>query len=526
MIQKLQNVLSLRAEPEKFTFRRIFAAQVVLFFAIYGIMLIPRFSTDSYSTYFFTSDGFNAFVGSGRTGTWLLYRGLLALGINPVALSPVFTAAFILAVAWSAAVLLSLLKPYFSSPSPDWLTVLLLESGIVLAYANIYFAEFYFFSDVALMYTFAVFFLTLALILFFHRNQLIGAILAAVCLCCSLSFYQAFLGFFIIFGSMVILLRHGVPGARWKNQEAKPLLLDLLRLVIVGGGSSAANVLVLNRLAGAGLAMDKNASLRVADIFNSIRQVAGQLRRYYPMGYPSYLTGVSKIIFVLSGPALLCLLAGSFALTRRSRKHYPLFPAAITLVVLFCGFLSVFAPHFISKSVWMTPRTISSFFAVFTVMAIVIGCNYSRNGKTPPWAGTAVVLLLLIVNIAGIQGIALDQIQVNRQDKAEAEEIVRRIQEYESESGQRVDTICWGQDGGYTWTYPEIKYTFMDMNVRAGARSWSLIDCISYYAGRRFNSEAMPDEVWASYFLWQEWDSFRPEEQIRFEGNKMYLMVY
>ena len=135
-------------------------------------------------------------------------------------------------------------------------------------------------------------------------------------------------------------------------------------------------------------------------------------------------------------------------------------------------------------------------------------------------------MLLLVVNIACIQGIALDQMKVNRQDKREAEEIVRLIREYEEESGQRVDTISWSWDGRYTWTYPEVKYTFMDMNVRAGARDWSLIDCIGYYAGRRFGSATMPGELLAAYFSGQEWDSFQPEEQIHFEGNKMYLMVY
>lgn len=186
----------------------------------------------------------------------------------------------------------------------------------------------------------------------------------------------------------------------------------------------------------------------------------------------------------------------------------------------------MFAPHFVAKSVWLPPRSICAFFAVFTVMAIVIGYNYSRNKIAMPYAGTIVVLILLTANIVGIQGIALDQIAVNRQDRVEAEEIVGRIQEYEAESGQHVDTISWSPDSRYTWTHPDIKYTFMDMNVRAGARSWSLIDCISYYAGHRFKSETMPDNIWAANFMGQEWDSFQPDEQIRFDGNKMYLMVY
>lgn len=501
---------------------RIFAVQIILFFAIYGIMLIPRFSTDSYSVFFYTSSGLGGFLELGRTGTYFLYRALLAMGVNSVTLSPIFTAVFILTVSWSAAVLLSLLKPCF--PNPNWLTVLLLESGIVLSYANIYFAELYFFSDVALVYTFALFFLTLALILFFHQNQIIGTILSLVCLYLSLSFYQAFLGFFMIFGSMLILIRHNIPEIQWKKQTAKPFVLDLLRLAAAGGGSSIATVLVMGRLAAMGFTSSRGPSLRMTDIFDSIQETIWQFNYYYPSGYPNYLTGFPKIIFILSGPVLLCLLAGSFP--RRRRKRYPFSSAVITLLALLAGLLSVFAPHLVAKSVWLPPRSICSFFAVFTVMAIVTGYNYSRNKNMMPFAGTIVVLLLLTANITGIQGIALDQIKVNRQDRAEAEEIVLCMQEYEAVSGQHVDTISWSSDSRYTWTHPGIKYTFMDMNVRAGARSWSLIDCISYYAGRRFKSESMPDDIWAANFMGQEWDSFRPKEQIRFDGNKMYLMVY
>lgn len=522
MIKKLQTSLNRRVETEKLTFWRIFAAQIVLFFVIYGIMLVPRFSTDSYSVYFYTPGGLNGLLELGRTGTYLLYRFLLSIGVNSVVLSPVFTAVFILTVSWSAAVLLSLLKPAF--PNPSRLTLLLLEFAVLLAYANIYFAELFFFSDVALMYTFAVLFLTLALLLFFRLNRVVGTIPALICLYFSLSFYQAFLGFFMIFGAMVILVRHDLPKMQREKKSLKPFVLDLLRLLIAGGGASAANVLVLRFLAAAGFASSRGPSTELSGVFSSIRQAIGQFRFYYPAGYPYYLTGFLKLIFVLSGPVLLYLLIASFA--KGYRKHYPFQAAAITLLVLFAGLLLVFAPHMVAQDVWMPPRSICSFFALFTAMAVVTGCNSVRERAVLSFAPPFFVLLLLAGNLIGIQGIALDQIAVNRQDRAEAEEIVRAIQDYEAESGWQVDTISWSPDSAYTWTHPGIRFSFMDMNVRSGARSWSLIDCICYYAGRRFNAESMPDEIWAAYFAGQEWDSFRPEEQIRFSENKMYLMVY
>lgn len=139
MIKNLQNCVKRRVELDKLSFWKIFLLQAFLFFAIYGIMLIPRFSTDAYSVYFYSSDGLSGFLELGRIGTFLLYKVLLALGINSVAMSPVFTAVFCLTIAWSAAVFLYQLKAYF--PYMNWLTLMFVEFAIVLIYANIYFAE-------------------------------------------------------------------------------------------------------------------------------------------------------------------------------------------------------------------------------------------------------------------------------------------------------------------------------------------------------------------------------------------------
>lgn len=148
---------------------------------------------------------------------------------------------------------------------------MLLNSGIVLSYTNSYFAENFTFTEAPLMFMFADFSLTLTLILFFHRNQILGTISALVCLYLSLSFYQAFLGFFLVFGSMVILIRSNITEIQWKKQDIKPLGLEFLRLVAVGGGSSFAVLLGMSLFAAMGYTNDRSASLQVADISNSIR---------------------------------------------------------------------------------------------------------------------------------------------------------------------------------------------------------------------------------------------------------------
>ena len=285
MVKKLRESLARPIEPEKLSFGRIFAVQAVLFLTIYGIMLIPRFSTDSYSVYFYTSDGLNGFLELGRIGTFLLYKALLAFGINSVTLSPLFTAVLCLAVTWSAAVVLHLLKLCF--PSLNRLTALLLELAVILVYGNIYFAELFFFSDVALMYVFTIVFMTLALITYFQRNKAVGTAPSFVCLCASLSFYQAALGMFMILGSLLILARHDVPWPQAEGHGAGPVLRELLRLAAVGGGASVVNVLTLRLLGMAGFYSDRAPASDLSGIFDSVRQAVQQFAAYYPWVIPA-----------------------------------------------------------------------------------------------------------------------------------------------------------------------------------------------------------------------------------------------
>lgn len=291
-------------------------------------MLIPRFSTDSYSVYFYTSDGLNGFLELGRIGTFLLYKVLLAFGINSVTLSPLFTAVLCLAVTWSAAVVLYLLKLCFTS-----------------------------------------------------LNRLTA--LSFVCLCASLSFYQAALGMFMILGSLLILVRHDVLWPQAEGHGAGPVLRELLRLAAVGGGASVVNVLTTRLLAMAGFYSDRAPSSDLGGILDSVRQTVQQFNTYYPWGYPNYLPGVLKMVFILAGPVLLYLLADSF--DKHSRERYPLSSVLVTLAVLVAGFLLVFAPHLVANSVWMPPRSIFSFLPCSRLWLSSQAITMSAMGNRSRW---------------------------------------------------------------------------------------------------------------------------------------------
>jgi len=520
--KEIRKIMQQKVSLEKTGFWKIFMLQVLLFFIVYGIMLVPRFSTDSYSVYFYTSESLDGFLTLGRIGTFFLYKILLALGVNTVTMSPAFTAVFCLAISWSTAVFLNLLKPYFTYIN----RLILLNLGLaaLLIYANIYFAELFFFSDVALVYTLDIVFMTLALQMFFHSNKIVGMALSFVFLCCSLSFYQASLGIFMSMSFALIAVRHDVLWTKQDMRAAKPMLQEFLWLLAVGGAASVTNVLGMKLLESAGFYTNRSPSLNLADILDSLRQIFQQFRYYYSWGYPNYVTGLLKIILIMAGPVLIFLLADSF--DRYSKKRYPLLSLITTLLVIVADFLLVFAPHFLSQKVWLAPRSICAFFSVFSFIAVVTSYNHARHQKSVPLSVLTTLSFFVFVNIVVIQCIAMDQIRVNQSDKLEASEIVRCIQAYEEESGQTVEKILWHPDDTYTQTYPEIRCVFMDMNVKASARSWSLADCISYYAGRKFHFEQMQNEIRNTYFQWQNWDTFQPDEQIRFHGNTMYLMVY
>lgn len=159
------------------------------------------------------------------------------------------------------------------------------------------------------------------------------------------------------------------------------------------------------------------------------------------------------------------------------------------------------------------------------ILYILQNTEQPRSRKLLP-ALICVLLSFLIINTVKIQQLAAEQFAVNTADRVEAAQVMREIYLYETETGEKVETIAYRHDMDISRTYPGIANTYLDFGRRAATASWAVVSRINFYSGRDFEAVEMTDEEYSLHFPQENWYAFSPEEQIVFEGNVMYWALY
>ncbi len=63
------------------------------------------------------------------------------------------------------------------------------------------------------------------------------------------------------------------------------------------------------------------------------------------------------------------------------------------------------------------------------------------------------------------------------------------------------------------------------MSIRAFAQIWSQLAALNFYTNRNFEGIAVPEET-AAGFAVQNWEKLDLDQQIIFDGDKVYICVY
>ena len=69
-------------------------------------------------------------------------------------------------------------------------------------------------------------------------------------------------------------------------------------------------------------------------------------------------------------------------------------------------------------------------------------------------------------------------------------------------------------------------YTIFDTNVRAFVLPWADVNMINFYNGKNYEKVVMDEEIYNQYFAAKDWNRFIPEEQMKFSGDTLNLMLY
>lgn len=502
---------------------RVFIFNCVLVFLSYGIMLTHRYSVDSYAVYFeceSSSVGYQH-LNSGRLVNWLVINILNRLGFNTVSGQKYFTFLFMLTIALCITLLFILFSSLIFSCSSyektsercfdKFHSALFLDLVIALAFINVFVSELFVFSEASIYWTGMLLFSVLATCSFLCNGGWWKYILSAILLWIALSFYQASLGIFLIFGCVGILVKNDLC-------FSKKAVLDVVLLLLIGGlvvGLSLAPFAVLTRLGiiGAGA---RTPSIGFAKLIENIKYLLS-IQRLVLMEGMTFIH-LWLLIFLV---VLLCILV--FLLCK---NHYSFRSALLVFLAFIGSYACVFAPHLFSTIVYPAVRTLFSFFSVFSLLCIIILYIIHRSHKKLPMALTCAVLAFLIINTVKIQQVAAEQFAINLADRYEALQVLNEIENYEKESGNSIDTIAYHSDGNTTKTYPGITNTYLDFGRRADGVSWAVVARINYYSSDSYRQIKMTDEEYSAHFPEKDWNVFDAEEQIVFVDNVMYWAIY
>ncbi|MBP3197298.1 MAG: hypothetical protein J6N21_09885, partial [Butyrivibrio sp.] len=129
---------------------------------------------------------------------------------------------------------------------------------------------------------------------------------------------------------------------------------------------------------------------------------------------------------------------------------------------------------------------------------------------------------LLIVEFISFEKVFVERYQCNEADRYYAQIIREQIRQYEDETGNEVDTICFYSDADRKWW--DEGYGDSEMMSRAQSCGWSRLTSINLYLDRDY-IEGEQDPELVEYFENQDWGMYS-EEQVVFKDNILHLCIY
>jgi hypothetical protein len=184
-------------------------------------------------------------------------------------------------------------------------------------------------------------------------------------------------------------------------------------------------------------------------------------------------------------------------------------------------------PNIMTAATWYPPRTLVGHFSFWAAIWICLALCAQNDTRISRWV-LGLTVIFLLVNIVNIWGATQMQYVTNQEDEEYAQMVEAEIEKYEAASGEEVTTIYFRADANESYQHSDRgkKYSFGGTNSCAAPISWALLPMIRYYTGQSYDGGLMSDEKWQSYFGDAEYSEFIPEEQMRFEGDTCYLLVY
>lgn len=175
-----------------------------------------------------------------------------------------------------------------------------------------------------------------------------------------------------------------------------------------------------------------------------------------------------------------------------------------------------------TESIWMVPRAMYALASLIGVMLVLLYTNFKVSKKLETLL-VLVSILYISIQYINFQNIIIDRYTVNSQDKAIAISIKNKIEEYEKDTGNKVNNVVFYHDKEVIYTYQGV-LAIGDMNVKAFFSDWASKAAIEYYTERKFEIGETNFKI-QDEFEQTNWNVY-DTEQIIIEGDTIHICIF
>lgn len=376
----------------------------------------------------------------------------------------------------------------------------------IFMFANIsYYEGWYYFPEIGIYQSMGMLLCCYAIISYcknYSCNTIDTILKSFIFLFMAINMYQVYIEAFVIICTLFAIIQNK------GNFKLKDIIYEI-KMLVIGATTSLANIFISSILSNMG---SRHATLNFDVIVNNIYSLISLQKNIWTNFYefvPNYVMPVTGIVlFVI------------FYITLKNIN----WKNSIWLLLLLLGMYTIsFMPLLISTDYWAPPRVIPGFFIFIATAFIltVITDNIALKNFVLVFSIALTIIMAIQINRISVNNIASNKI-----DHEIALWIQNSIEQYEEDTNNKITTIVIGCDNAVSSSYNSIEYVACDTNLRGYAVSWNDIQLINYYTGKEYIKENMTPEQYDRFFSNKNYDNLCLEEQLKFEDNCAYLLIY
>ena len=476
--------------------KKVFIFYTFITLLFFGILIKLEFATDTYAVFNFNKEEvFMQYAMSGRFITGFIFKILKSINISEK---------LIYSLSYLLAVICTILSQYFlykiiEEVVKNKVIRILIPTLIII---NPFSIELFLFIEKGIMW-FGVLVCIIAVksvIEFFETKQKRHIIYSAVWMLLANCSYQGVVG---IFGAILLV---------YILKYSKNIKEFLINNVIVG------SVYAIPAIVDYLLVKILFKSSRINGKINILESIKIILKNTFNMIVKTYEI-IPKYAFIL-------LILFTFTVfCSKIWKEKKKFLSTIDFFYIMLGIIFfAIVPQIVqpTNSIWFVPRTTYCFASMYGILVLFIVMNYDVEKFSKN------LILIISITFVIFQAqkfiiIEKDRYILNNQDEQITMQIIEQINNYETQTENKIKNVAVYQDEKPNYTYEGI-FATGDMNIKCYSTDWSTIEILKYYSKRDFKMTERDKKI-EQDFEKQNWDDFNTN-QIIFKENTINICNY